>query len=250
MPWPTVKTWIGDAPTAADAAGKVVVHWFCTAKVPACRDDLARIVTMREAGKIYVIGYIAGSRRDAQKLDPVRGELGAGALAYGKPIAKVLGQLGLGAGPAAIVVNVDGNVALIANAVDPDTLDKRDRKVAELAAAVREFTITKSGPTSTKVGDSFKLSLTVELSPWLSFSQKVPTRAVLTLPPNVTCDKSALDRNDLQTRGRTMSGSVNCRGTKPGSYEARADLRFGYDNPNQSTGVGTDGVGWKFLVEP
>ena len=42
--------WSFGAPSPNDAAGKVVIHWFCTPKVALCIDDLARIVT-QEHGK-------------------------------------------------------------------------------------------------------------------------------------------------------------------------------------------------------
>jgi hypothetical protein len=63
-----------------DAAGKVVVHWFCAPKVAACTDDLARITTLKEnSNRVYVIAYINGTKRDAQKLDPIRESEASGA---------------------------------------------------------------------------------------------------------------------------------------------------------------------------
>ncbi|TMQ27498.1 MAG: hypothetical protein E6J90_02490, partial [Deltaproteobacteria bacterium] len=55
--WPKLD-WLYDVPQASDAAGKVMIHWFCAPKVQACTDDLARIVTLKENGKVYIIAYI------------------------------------------------------------------------------------------------------------------------------------------------------------------------------------------------
>ena len=69
--WPKLQ-WSYNAPNASDAAGKVIVHWFCTPKVAACIDDLARIVTLRETDNVYIVAYINGTQRDSKKLDPIR----------------------------------------------------------------------------------------------------------------------------------------------------------------------------------
>src|SRR5215467_5517581 len=42
--WPKLD-WLYDVPAPSDAAGKVIIHWFCAPKIQACTDDLARIVT-------------------------------------------------------------------------------------------------------------------------------------------------------------------------------------------------------------
>jgi hypothetical protein len=115
---------------------------------------------------------------------------------------------------------------------------------------VREFVFDQAGPTSARVGELFKLSVSVELAAWLSFSAKAPTRLAFTLPPNVTCDKTTLERADLSLSGRRLSGTVTCSAASKGSYEARGDVRFGYDNPNGSTGIGADGARWKFQITP
>src|SRR5690349_18356647 len=69
--WPKL-TWLYETPSANDAAGRVVVHWFCTPKISACTDDLARIVTLRDTNHVYIVAYINGTQRDAKKLDPIR----------------------------------------------------------------------------------------------------------------------------------------------------------------------------------
>src|SRR4029078_317423 len=65
-------TWTYNAPSDSDAAGKVIIHWFCSPKGKGCADDLARLVTLRENGGVYIVAYIDGSMREAKKLDPIR----------------------------------------------------------------------------------------------------------------------------------------------------------------------------------
>jgi hypothetical protein len=98
--WPKLQ-WTLGAPSLNDAAGRVVIHWFCTPKVSACADDLARIVTLRENGGVYIVAYINGSARDAKKLDPIRESegVGRGTLAYGPGVKKLFKQLGIGKEP-------------------------------------------------------------------------------------------------------------------------------------------------------
>ncbi len=249
--WPTLKTWLEDPPVANDAAGKVVVHWFCSAKgAPLCKDDLARLVTLREAGKIYVIGYINGTKRDALKLDPVRSEIAAGAVSYGPQVAKLMKTLAVGAGPSAIVVNVDGKIAHVQIGGEPDVLDKRDAKVNELVAAIKEFTVTTDGPAAAvKVGERFEFKVAIELAPWLSFNKKAPTEVQLSLPTELKCDASKLTGDQLKIEDRRLSASFACSSTQRGSYEARAEYRFGYQSPNGSQALGSDGVRWKFQVK-
>src|SRR4051812_49350388 len=85
--WP-VREWLYDVPSEKDAAGKIVIHWFCTQKVKMCVDDLARIVTLKENARVYVIAYISGLKGDAKKLDPIRESegVGRGTVAFGKGV--------------------------------------------------------------------------------------------------------------------------------------------------------------------
>src|SRR6185312_8479370 len=55
------QKWLYEAPSDSDAAGKVVIHWFCTAKLQACTDDLARIINLRDNGKVYIVAYLDGN---------------------------------------------------------------------------------------------------------------------------------------------------------------------------------------------
>ena len=250
--WPTVRRgWIGDPPSASDAAGKVVIHWFCSVKVSVCRDDLARLVQLREDNtKVYVIAYIADARskRSAQKLDPVREDVGYGAVAYGKEVDRLGPALGLPAG-GTIVVDADGRTALVGPSTDPDTLDKRDNKVKALADAIREYRLSRSGPTAVKVGDKFNLDLKVELSSWLNLNRSAPFQFTLNVPSTITCTSSKLGLNDVRVDGRVVTASYHCSATRGGNYELTAALRFGYVTSSRATGVGSDQVRWKFQAK-
>ncbi len=253
QPWNagTLPQWLGDPPVANDAAGKVTMHWFCNAKVATCKDDLARVLTLREAGKIYVVAYIDGTKRDAGKLDPVRDAVGAGAVAFGPKVTKLMNFYGMGKGPSAIVVDVDGNVALVTNGGEPEQLDARDKKVNDLVAAIKDFTVTKAGPkTSVKTGERFTLSVEINLAAWLTFDRKAITEFALTVSPDFKCDTLALKGDNVVIEGHKLIASIGCVVRGKGSYEARGAFRFGYDNPNGSIALGTDSVGWKFDVIP
>ncbi len=249
--WPAQKSWLEDPPFANDAAGKVVVHWFCGARVAQCKDDLARLVALREAGKIYVIGYINGGKRDAQKLDPVRSAIAGGAVAYGSAVPKLMKAYALGTGPASIVVGVDGKVAHVQLGGDPDSLDKRDTAVNELVASIKEFTVTSDGPAAAmKLGERFEFKLGIELAPWLTFNNKAPTEVTLSAPAELKCDATKLGADKLKLEDtRHLSATFSCSSTGKGSYEVRAEYRFGYQSPNGTQALGSDGVRWKFQVK-
>ena len=252
--WPALKDrdWLEGAPTQADTAGKIVVHWFCKPKSDPCKDDLARIYNMREQGNVYVIAYVAGTRRDAKKLDPVRGEVGAGAVAFGKPVTTLVKKLGFAAAqPVSIVVDTEGKVALVSTTGDLDQLDARDAKVAALVKAVHEFTTATTGPTAPiKPGVKFDVAVEVQLASWLAFNVMVPEVFIPTLPPDVTCDAKMKRGKDLTVVDRKLTAKFTCASSVKGAYELRASLRFGYDAPNKATGIGEDAVSWKFEVKP
>lgn len=250
--WPSAKDWLEGAPNGNDAAGKVVVHWFCKPRVEDCTTDLARIFHMREQGSIYVIAYINGSKRDAQKLDPVRGEVGAGAVAYGKSVAALFKKMSIGTAlPMSIVLDVDGKVALVTFNGDPDQLDARDAKVASLVGAIKTFAVQGTGPSApVKKGERFELAVTAELASWLAFDSSVKPEIKLRLPPDVTCEATALKGDAIKVTGRKLSAAVGCRGAVKGSYEATGSLRFSYRAPNKAIGVGEDAIRWKFTVAP
>jgi len=251
--WPTLKDWLEATPSGSDTAGKVVVHWFCRAKVEGCKDDLARIYNLREQGNVYVIAYVDGSKRDALKLDPVRGDVGAGAVAFGKPVAKLCKALGVSPAkmPMSIIVDVDGKVAAVTYTSDPDQLDLRDATVAKLVERIKIFTVATTGPTAAvKKGESFTLALTTDLAAWLDFDTSVQPELKLTLPPDVTCDAQVLKAAQIKVTGKQLSAAVTCKGTVKGSYEAGGALRFSYRSANKAVGVGEDAVRWKFSIAP
>ena len=244
-----MRQWLGEPPSANDAAGRVVLHWFCAAKNKVCKDDLARVMTLRENGKVYVVAYIAGGKRDAQKLDPVRDAVGAGAVAFGPAVVKAMGLNGFGLGPASVILGVDGNVAHIENGGEPDILDEREAKIAELGNAIKDFSVAVAGPKgSIKAGERFELKVTLELAPWLAFNRKAVTEYALTVAPDFVCDAKKIGADKMQIDGKRLVASIGCVVNGKGSYEARATYRFGYDHPAGTTAMGTDSVGWKFDV--
>ena len=248
--WPA-QTWVYGAPSANDAAGRIVVYWFCTPKVSACLDDLARIVTLREAGNVYVIGFINGSQRDAKKLDPIRESegVGRGTMATGPGVKKLFKQLGIGKGPAAIVVGVDGKIKATTTSGDLNELDARDAVIKELVDSIRPYTTSNKAPKTAKAGEKLVFTFEVQLSPWLTYSKKSPTEFTFQAAKEVKCDATTLKGDQLKIADKTMTATVTCTAPK-GKYEARGAIRFGYDNPNGATGLGNDGATWKFDVTP
>lgn len=247
--WPKL-TWSYNAPSANDAAGKVVIHWFCTPKVAACADDLARLVTLREAGGVYIVAYINGSMRDAKKLDPIRESegVGRGTLATGAGVKKLFKQLGVGKGPASIVVDVDGKVKLVATSGDINELDSRDTIIKTLLDAIHAFTTSNEGPKTPKPGEKFAFTFKVELASWLSYSKKTPLEYNVSVPKEIKCDATTLKGDQLKIEGRTLTATVTCSAPR-GSYQVRGEIRFGYENPDRTQGLGNDGATWKFDVK-
>ncbi len=250
-PWPTIKDWVEGAPSGNDAAGKVVVHWFCKPKVADCPVDLARVYNLRELGNVYVIAYIDGTRRDAGKLDPVRGEVGAGGVAYGKGVKALFKAIVPGGAlPMSVVVDVDGKVAHVSYTGDPDQLDARDQKVRTLIGAIKIFTVATTGPTRVKPGERFELAVKVDLAPWLAFDQSLAPEVKLRLPPDLTCDATTIKGDGIKLMQRSLTATVGCKGAVKGSYEASGSLRFSYRAPSKAIGVGEDAVRWRFAIAP
>jgi hypothetical protein len=242
--------WLYDAPDAKDAAGKIVVHWFCGPKVKTCADDLARVVTLKEGGKAYVVAHIDGNKAAAKKLDPIRESegVGQGTVGYGKGATTLMKQLGV-TGPASIVVDVEGKVALVSTNSTPTDLDARDAKVNELAGAIKAYSATVSeSPKALKPGDKFTLSISIQLAKWLSYSAKTPRTFKLTVPPDFKCDAKELTGDQIKVDGNAMTAALSCTAPK-GIYEARGELRFGYAT-GSGDGLGTEGGKWKFEVKP
>jgi hypothetical protein len=245
------EDWLYDVPNPKDAAGKVLVHWFCGPKVKTCVDDLARVVTLKENGRVYVVAHIDGNKGQAKKLDPIRESegVGQGTVGFGKGTTKLMKQLGV-TGPASVVVDVDGKVALVSTGSSPTELDARDKKVADLIGAIKEYTATVSdSPKGAKPGDKFTLSISIKLASWLAYSTTSPKEFKLTVPPDFKCDATVLKGDQIKIDGQSLTASVSCSAPK-GIYEARGDLRFGYTTPSNASGLGTEGGKWKFEVKP
>jgi hypothetical protein len=249
--WPKLE-WLYDLPSMPDAAGKIVVHWFCAPKIQACTDDLARITTLKEnSNRVYVIAYINGSKRDALKLDPIRESegVGRGTLAFGRNVTTVFKQMGI-VGPVSFVVDVEGKVALVSTGSSPAELDARDAKVNALAAGIKEYTAAVDGPKVVKAGEKFSLAMTIKLASWLTYSKKPGTTLEFKVmpPKDIKCDTTSLKGDQLKPANQTLTASVSCSGPK-GSYEIRGIFNFSYDTPGGATGIGTDGANYKFEIK-
>jgi hypothetical protein len=246
--WPKLD-WLYDVPTRGDAAGKAVIHWFCAPRIPACVDDLARVVTLKENGKVYVVAYINGTRAQAQKLDPIRESegVGRGTVAFGRGATKLMKDLGV-TGPASIVVDVDGKVQLVTSAATPADLDARDAKVNAAVAAIKEYVSSSDGPQVVKPGDKFQLLIAIKLAGWLKYSDKTPKELDVTVPPDLKCDAVKLKGDQIKVDDKQLTAAVTCSGPK-GIYEARGELRFGYDAPGGGTGLGAESAKWKFEIK-
>jgi len=246
--WPKLQ-WLYETPSAKDAAGKVVLHWFCQAKVQACVDDLVRVIALRDTGKVYIVAYInAATQAEAKKLDPIRESegVGKGTLAFGKNVTLIDKQLSI-TGPASFVADTDGKVQLVSTASDSAALDARDARIAELVKGIKDYTSSKDGPATVKTGEKFTLTLKIALANWLTYSASQPKQFDLTVPKDIKCDSVSLRGDQVKVDGHALTASVSCSGPH-GTYEARGTLRFGYDAP---TGPGfgqVDGVVWKFQI--
>ncbi len=245
------RDWLYDVPSQKDAAGKVVVHWFCGPKVKTCTDDLARIVTLKENDRVYIVAHIAGTKAQAKKLDPIRESegVGRGTVAFGTNVIKMMKQMSI-TGPASVVVDLEGKVVLVATGSSPAELDARDKKVTELIATIKEYIASPSeSPKGVKPGDKFTLSVSIKLATWLKYSTKSPSEFKLMAPPDFKCDAKELKGDQLKITDQTLTASVTCSAPK-GIYEARGDLRFSYEDPNNAAGIGNEGAKWKFEVAP
>jgi hypothetical protein len=250
--WPAFQ-WMYEAPNGKDAAGKVVVHWFCAPKLQGCTEDLARLMTLKETSTgVYIIAYLDGAKAQVAKLDPIRGSegVGRGTVGFGPPAAKFFKELKLG-GPLSFVVDVDNKVQLVTVGSGVAELDARDAKVKSLVAGVKLHTTTLGGPKTAKAGQKFDLTFTIKLASWLVFSSKPGTnyewKAIV--PTDVKCDHTALKGDQLKPVGQTLEVKMTCSGPR-GSYEATGQIQFGYDVPSGGSGLGADGGKWKFDLTP
>jgi hypothetical protein len=244
--------WLYDNPAMTDAAGKVVIHWFCAPKIQACSDDLARVLTLRESSnRVYVIAYINGSKRDAQKLDPIRGSegVGRGTVAFGKGVTTLMKQLGI-TGPASFVVDPDSKVQHVTMGGSPGELDARDGAVRTLAAGIKDYVPSFDGPDTVAAGAKFQLAITIKLASWLVYNKKPGARMgfQLTAPKDIKCDNTVLGAGQLKTVNQTLTATVTCSGPK-GSYEVRGQINFSYVTPTGAPGIGSDGKSWKFVIK-
>lgn len=246
--WPKLD-WLYDVPSVSDSAGKVVVHWFCAPKLAACGDDLARLVTLKETGRVYIVAYINGTKPQAQKLDPIRESegVGRGTLAYGRNMPKLFKDLKI-TGATSIVVDVDGKVQLVTATGQPGDLDARDSKVAEIMRSVKEYTSTADAPKTVKPNEKFQLTLSVKLASWLKYSDKTPMELRITAPADIKCDQNPVKGDQIKVADKVLTATATCSG-RVGTYEIGGDLRFGYDAPGGGTGIGNEATRWKFEIK-
>ena len=240
--------WLYDAPNATDAAGKIVIHWFCKPRVQACVDDLSRLIALRDTGKVYIVAYLDGSKTEIKKLDPINGSegVGRGTVSWGRGPSKLMKDMAV-ISPTSVVVDVDGKVTSVTIGGAMSDLDARDTKVNELAGKIKEYTWSANDPKTAAVNEKFQLSMTVKLAPWLKYSA-TPMSFALTGPKDLKCDSTRLAGDQIKLDGNTATATVTC--TAPfGSYEARGEIRFSYDAPGGGTGLGTEGAGWKVVVK-
>jgi len=233
--------WIYDG--ELDAAGKVLVLWFCSGKAKPCSDDLARIINLRDTNHVYIVAFINGMERDAKKLDPIRESegVGRGTVAYGPAVAKIFKEMGITTGPAAIVADVNGAVKAVTTSGDLNELDARDAVVNALIGQIHEYTSTKKGPATAKPNEKIPFAFEVQLASWLHFKADSATLA-LTAPKQLKCDKAT------KIDGQTLAASVTCSGPK-GSYQVQAKIQFGYKTPTGADGLGEDGATWSFEIK-
>ncbi len=253
--WPAKVDWLYDSPALNDATGKVLVFSFCGAKPKAmlttCTEELNRLIALKEANpRVYFVAYVDGTKKEALKLDPIRESegVGRGTVAFGKNVTKWIKAAKI-TKPTSIVIDVDGKVALVTTGSTAADLDARDQKVAALATRIKEYSFSSDGPKALKVGDKFKLTASVKLAPWLKYSAKSPTEFKVTVPKDIACDNTVLKGDQLKTSGDTMTATVTCSGPR-GSYEARAQLTFGWETPSGAAGLGAESANWKFEIKP
>jgi hypothetical protein len=242
--------WLYDVPSSSDAAGKVVLHWFCAPRIAVCTDDLARVIALRDAGRVYIVAYINGSKAEAKKLDPIRESegVGRGTVAFGRGVTRLMKDLGV-TGPVSIIVGVDGKVVRVTASGVPADLDARDAKVKDAVSWIHEYVTITDGPGQVQLGEKFELAITIRLASWLKYSTRTPMEFDLTAPSDLKCDATRLRGDQIKVDGRLLSATVTCSGSR-GSYEVRGDLRFGYDAPGGGTGMGAQSARWKFEIKP
>lgn len=248
--WPQKIDWLYDIPNFKDATGKVVVHWFCSPKVPACVDDLARLVNTKEASnRIYIVAYINGTKAQAKKLDPIRESegVGKGTLAFGTNVGKIFKMMKI-VGPVSIVVDVEGKVTQVTTGSSPAELDARDAQITKLTSAIKEYTVAAKGPKLVKPQEKFNLELSVKLASWLKYNTKTPREYKVMLPKDIVCNASSLKGDQVTIADQTLTGTVTCSGPR-GVYEIRGNLSFGYDTPGGGAGLGTESTNFKFEIK-
>jgi hypothetical protein len=66
--------------------------------------------------------------------------------------------------------------------------------------------------------------------------------------PDIKCDATLLRGDQIKVADKLLTAAVTCSGPR-GIYEARGELRFGYDAPGGGTGIGAESARWKFELK-
>src|SRR5690606_27317533 len=101
---------------------------------------------------------------------------------------------------------------------------------------------------SAKAGERLTFTFKVQLAKWLTYSKKSPMEFTFRAAKEVKCNATTLRGNQLKISGKTLTATVTCTAPK-GSYQARGQIRFGYETPTGGTGLGNDGATWSFVVK-
>ena len=243
------QKWLYDAPSENDAAGKVVIHWFCPPKVQACTDDLARIITLRDNGKVYIVAYIDGnaSLREEARSDPrERGRRqGHGRVRPGRHQADE--EARREARP-----DVDRRPTSTARSswsrptATPPRSTRATRRSTRSIGAIKEFTTSHEGPATVKAGDKFTLAFKVQLAQLAEVLAEARRRSSTSRSRRTS---SATRRRSRATSSRSRADADRARSTAPRpTASTRRAARSGSatTSPGGSRASATDGANWKF----
>ena len=89
----------------------------------------------------------------------------------------------------------------------------------------------------------------MQLAPWLTYSKKLPTEFNFTGAKEIKCDSTSLKGDQLKVDGKTLTATVSCTAPK-GVYQARGEIKFGYESPTGAQGLGVETASWKFEIKP
>jgi hypothetical protein len=192
-----------------------------------------------------VVAYVDGGARAAAALD-----LGPNrrAVAYGKDVAKLRKQLGIKTDDAAILVGLDGKVAVVMRGLgSPDLVAAA---VTLLVRSFPDYTATTAVSPGAKVGAPFDLTLRVSAASWATLNAEAPLSLKLTAPPEWTCDALTLKRPQFVVDDTTATATIRCTSAKAGRFVAAGAASFAVDLRNVSRFQKDDPVEWDVDIAP